>query len=96
MALDLSGPFYFVCMVYRTTSTKHFIFVINYPLLMDIHTYMQLPHLTEGDTMEPLNKGTLGQLRLFYVRRVSSLGGAQCIKTTDMKDIFWESKLCPM
>ena len=26
-------------------------------------------------------KGTLGQLHLFFVRRVSSLGGAKCIKT---------------
>ena len=41
---------------------------------------MHLPHLTKGDTVEPLNKGHFGTA-LFFVRRLSSLEGAKCIKT---------------
>ena len=56
---------------------------------------MNLPHLIEGNPVESLNKGHFGTALFVFVRRVSSLGGAKCIKK-HREGVFWDLLLCPL
>ena len=56
---------------------------------------MHLPHLTKGDTLEPLNKGHFGTAP-FVVRKEGALFGRSKMYKKHMKDVFKDFKLCPL
>ena len=64
-------------------------FVINYPLLMDIHT-CHLQHLTKGDTVGPLNKGHFGTAPFVLCKEGVFFRRNKMYKN-HMKDVSWDS-----
>ena len=95
VALGLSGPIF--CLhgiLYHVNKTFHLCHKLSFAYEHGCIP-MNLPHLIEGNPVESLNKGHFGTALFVFVRRVSSLGGAKCIKK-HREGVFWDLMLCPL